>query len=273
MNTGTASWPDRGPGADRELVAALASAHRDRTPIAPLTEVVPGLTVEDAYEIQRALTQHWIESGRRIVGRKIGLTSAAMQRQLGVDRPDFGVITDDMLIPAGERVARDRFIQPRVEPELAFVMAHDLSGPDIEPHHVRSAVTHVAPAIEIIDSRVADWRIQIADTIADNASSGAVVVGLPVEIEHVRLRGMGCILRADGEIRATGAGGAVLGSPLIAIAWLVRTLHQFGEGLRAGDLVIPGSMTPARPVDAATSWSAEFEGVGRVSVTFEDTER
>lgn len=273
MNLGTASRLDRGSDADRELVAALESAHRDRAPIAPLTEAVPDLTVEDAYRIQRALTQRWVDDGRRIVGRKIGLTSAAMQRQLGVDRPDFGVITDDMLIPAGERVARERFIQPRVEPELAFVVAHDLAGADIQPHHVRAAVTHVAPAIEIIDSRIADWRIRIADTIADNASSGAVVIGTPVEIERVRLRGMGCILRADGEIRATGAGGAVLGSPLIAIAWLVRTLHQFGEGLRAGELVIPGSMTPARAVDSATSWSAEFDGVGRVSVAFKETER
>lgn len=269
MSAGTASGLASRPEVD-QLVDALASAHRDGRPIAPLTEAVPDLSVDDAYAIQRSLTQRWTGEGRRIVGRKIGLTSAAMQRQLRVDRPDFGVITDDMLIAAGDRVARDRFIQPRVEPELAFVLARDLAGPDIQPHHVRDAVEFVAPAIEIIDSRIADWRISIADTIADNASSGAVVVGTPVEIERVRLRGMGCILRADGEIRATGAGGAVLGSPLIAIAWLVRTLHGFGEGLRTGDLVIPGSMTPARVIDDATTWTAEFEDAGRVSVAFQE---
>jgi 2-keto-4-pentenoate hydratase len=252
------------------LAAALRAAHTDRVPIEPLTEVVPGLAIADAYGIQRRLVKAWTDAGRRVIGRKIGLTSAAMQRQLGVDRPDFGVIVDDMLIEDGATVDRGRFIAPRIEPELAFLLAHDLRGTDVQPADVLDAARYVAPALEIIDSRITDWRISIADTIADNASSGAVVVGAPVEITAVRLRGMGCILRGDGEIRATGAGGAVLGSPLVAIAWLVRTLAEFGEGLRAGDLVIPGSMTPAQPATDARGWTADFEGAGRVRVEFEE---
>lgn len=269
MGPGTVSHADDGTlVGSGGLAASLIQAHASGAPIAPLTETDPGLTLDGAYAIQRALVESWLADGRRIVGRKVGLTSAAMQRQLGVDQPDFGVLTEDMVLPNRATVDVSRFIAPRIEPELAFILDRDLAGPDVTPTDVLDSVRFVAPALEIIDSRIADWRIRIADTIADNASSAAVVVGEPVAASSVDMRGMGCILRRDGGISATGAGGAVLGSPLVAIAWLARTLHEFGEGLRAGDLVIPGSITPAQVVDAASTWTADFDGAGRVSVTF-----
>lgn len=268
-----------GPGTSAEIVgaaspssgglaAALIQAHATGRPIPPISQTVPGLTLDDAYAIQQELVGSWVADGRRVIGRKVGLTSAAMQRMLGVDQPDFGVITDDMIIPNRGRVSRHRFIAPRIEPEVAFIMERDLAGADTTSTDVLAAVRFVAPALEVIDSRIADWKIGIVDTVADNASSAAVVIGEPVETGQVDLRGMGCILRRDGAIQATGAGGAVLGSPLVAIAWLVRTLDRFGEGLLAGDIVIPGSVTPAHVVDAAATWTAEFAGAGRVTVSF-----
>ncbi|MGW3614705.1 2-keto-4-pentenoate hydratase [Micromonospora sp. NPDC005163] len=255
---------DRATAAD-----LLVEARRLHQPINPLTERFPDLTVEDAYEIQARQTQQRLDSGRVIKGRKVGLTSAAMQRQLGVSSPDFGVLFDDMFFPEHEPIAPALFLQPRIEPEVAFVLKRDLQGPGVTVADAVRAVDFVLPALEIIDSRIADWRITIADTIADNASSGGVVLGgSPARLAAVDLRLMGGNLFGNGDLVATGAGGAVLGSPLLSLVWLANTLGDRNEGLRAGDVVLPGSITSAQPVRPGDTWSAHFAGLGSVTTCF-----
>lgn len=250
-----------------DTARALHAAHRDRTPIPPLSAAHPELTIDDAYRIQSEMVGMWLSEGRVLRGRKVGLTALPMQKQLGVDQPDFGVLMGDMIHQTGVTLSVDHFISPRVEPELAIVLGADVPG-GASPRDILPAIQSVAPALEIIDTRIADWKIGIVDTIADNASSGAVVVGRPVDAVDIDFRGMGCIFRRNGDVVDTGAGGAVLGSPIVAVAWLANTLAQFGDQLRAGDVILPGSMTGARFVTPGESWSAEMSGVGTVAVHF-----
>jgi 2-keto-4-pentenoate hydratase len=227
------------------------------------------MTIEDAYAIQQLQLSRWLSDGRVLKGHKVGLTSAAMQQQMGVDQPDFGVLRDDMYWPEYEPIAVSQFLAPRVEPEIAFVLGRDLRGPGVTVADAIAAVDFVLPALEIIDSRIRDWRISIRDTIADNASSGGFVLGSrPVSVKGIDLRLLGCNLYGNGELVATGAGGAVLGSPVISLAWLANTLGGYGVGLPAGSVVLPGSVTRAQPVRHGDTWTADFAVLGSVTARF-----
>jgi len=264
---------DRPSGTDEETLAELARALREaessRQPIGPLTADHPDLSVADAYRIQQINVHLRKEQGGLVRGRKIGLTSVAMQQQLGVDEPDFGALFADMLVEEGDAIPVGELIQPRVEAEIAFVMESDLQGPGVSSADALRAVAGALPAIEVIDSRVADWKIKLPDTIADNASSARVVCGGKLTaIDDLDLRLIGMALSVNGAVAATGAGAAVLGNPIRCIAWLANKLGEFGVPLRAGDLVIAGALHAALPVAAGDSVRAEFAELGGVTTRF-----
>jgi 2-keto-4-pentenoate hydratase len=248
---------------------ALMAAYHDRTPIAPLSETHSGLSSAHAYEIQLLQVAHWTGEGRVVKGHKVGLTSAVMQRQLGVDQPDYGHLFGDMFHLESSPIDADAFISPKVEPEVAFVLKRALTGPGVTVAEAISAVDYVLPALEIIDSRIADWKITLADTIADNASSGGVVLGsTPVSLDQLDLRTAGCLLHRNGELVGTGAGGAVLGSPLNALVWLANTVGPLGITLNAGSVIMPGSLTGAVAIASGQAVTATFSGIGSVTATF-----
>ncbi|WP_237570845.1 2-keto-4-pentenoate hydratase [Mycolicibacterium lacusdiani] len=252
-----------------QMAEGLLKAYRTGQPIAPLTDRYPELTIADGYAIQQAQVATWRAEGRLIKGRKVGLTSAAMQRQMGVARPDFGVLHDRMFYAESEVVPISAFIQPRVEPEVALVLGRGLTGPGVTIADALAAVDFVLPALEIIDSRIEDWRIGIVDTIADNASSGGVVLGAhPIGPAAVDLRLLGCNLFGNGELVATGASGAALGSPVVSLAWLANTIGEHGDCLEAGDIVLPGSVTAAQPVQSGDVWTAHLAELGTVTARF-----
>lgn len=252
-----------------EAAQLLLSAYETRVPVDPLTEKYAGLSLADAYEIQLIQVGHRTRAGRRVLGHKVGLTSAAMQRQLGVTQPDFGHLTDEMFYPENVPVPAGVFLQPRIEPEVAFVLRRDLAGPGVTVAAAAAAVDFVLPALELIDSRVRDWKITLLDTIADNASSGGVVLGSrPRRLDEVDLRLGGCVLRRGAEVVGTGAGGAVLGSPLNSLTWLANVLGERGVTLRAGHVVLPGSVTASVPVRPGDAFTATFTGLGSVTAVF-----
>lgn len=265
------SNPTRGLTADERgsAVEALLSAYETRDPIDPLIGTYPDLTLDDAYAIQLAQIERRTSRGATVQGHKVGLTSAAMQRALGVDQPDYGNLLSGMFHSGSDAIDVSRFLQPRVEPELAFVMDEDLVGPDITVAHAVRAVGAVLPALEIIDSRIRDWDIGLYDTIADNASSGGVVLGPRAVRSGSRdLRLVGCNLFTNGELAYTGAAGAVLGDPILALVWLANTLGERGMALEAGHVVLPGSCTSAVPVEAGDTVTAVFADFGSVSAHF-----
>lgn len=249
--------------------AALREAELTCRPVDPLTEAVPGMTIADSYTIQELNIRRRLAEGRVLCGRKIGLTSRAMQTLLGVSEPDFGALLDDMFVEDGESVAADTLIQPKAEAEVAFVLRKDLAGPGVTTIEALRAIEGAAAAIEVVDSRIADWRITIADTIADNASSGRVVLGtrlVPVHQLDLRLVGMG--IWHNGELADSGAGVAALGNPVRCVAWLANTLGMLGSGLRAGDVVMSGALHRAFDVVAGDTVRAEFDRLGSVSLRF-----
>jgi len=249
----------------------LLGAYASRLPVAPLTAVHPVLSAADAYAVQLAQVATWTANGAVVKGHKVGLTSAAMQRQLGVDQPDFGHLLDTMFLPEGTTADYGRLLQPKAEPEIAFVLDRPLRGPGVTVAEALAAVDFVLPALEIIDSRIADWKITLPDTIADNASSGAVVLGSrPVRPDSVDLALTGCLLYRNGRIEGTGAGGAVLGSPVNALVWLANTLAPLGVTLEAGHVVLPGSVCAAIPFGPGDTVSAAFDRMGSVSITFSE---
>ncbi|MFE9663163.1 fumarylacetoacetate hydrolase family protein [Streptomyces sp. NPDC005955] len=256
----------------REQAAAeLLGAYATRTPVRPPSEALPGLGPADAYEIQRLQVEHWLAEGARIKGHKVGLTSAAMRRQLKVDQPDYGHLMDTMFHTDSAPIDPARFLQPRIEPEFAFVLKRPLEGPGVTSAEAAAAVDFVLPALEIIDSRIADWRITLADTVADNASSGGVVLGAnPVRLDGVDLASTPCLLHRNGVLTDTGAGAAVLGNPLNALVWLANTLAPLGIGLKPGHVVLPGSLTAALPVAAGDVVTATFAGLGTVTAAFSE---
>jgi 2-oxopent-4-enoate hydratase len=251
--------------------ATLDVAERDRAAIRPLTEALPELTVKDAYAIQAAwlLRKLARDAGLRLVGRKVGLTAKAMQEQLGVDQPDFGFLLNTMLVPDGGTIQRRELIMPRVEPEIAFYLGRPLRGPGVAAADVLEATDAVAPALEIVDSRIADWKIKLQDTVADNGSSARAVIGASVPFDRgIDLAEVQVILRLNGEQVGTGTGAAVLGHPAEAVAWLANALADFGESLRAGDVVLPGAMCASVFANAGEAFEASYTGLGSVSVRF-----
>ncbi|MCU1451973.1 MAG: 2-keto-4-pentenoate hydratase [Acidimicrobiales bacterium] len=255
----------------REVLAkSLEKAEREGAPIAPLTRSYPEMTAADAYEVQLINIRRRIADGASVAGHKVGLSSRAMQRMMGVDEPDYGHLLADMFIPSGSVVSADRYCYPRVEIEVGFQLRSALSGPDCTAEDVVAATDHVMPAIELIDSRIADWKITIADTIADNASSAGVVLG-PAHValdEIAELPLLGAALWKNGEMIESGVAGAVLGNPITAVAWLANKLHAFGVRLEPGHVVLPGSCTRAVDVHPGDVVRAEFAQLGEVEVTF-----
>jgi 2-oxo-3-hexenedioate decarboxylase/2-keto-4-pentenoate hydratase len=247
----------------------LATADADVAPIGQLTQRYPGMELADAYAIQQLNLARRLTSGRALVGHKIGLTSEPMQNLLGVDEPDFGYILDDMVVPDGAAVRCRRFCAPRVEPEIAFLLGAPLRGPGVSIDDVRSATEAVAVALEIVDSRIADWKLTLCDTVADNASSGAVVLGEWVAYnQDVDLAAAQASLWLNGTEIDTGLGSAVLGDPAAAVAWLADALAPFGTDLQPGQFVMSGSFTTAAFVHSGDTASATISGLGTVSLSF-----
>ena len=253
----------------QEASATLANAERRSEPVAPLSETFPAIDTGDAYAIQRIGIQRRMASGARVAGHKIGLTSRAMQEQLNVAEPDYGHLLCDMFVLEGTTIPADELCSPRVEPEVAFVLEHGLVGPGLTVADVLRATAFVLPALEVIDSRIADWRITLPDTVADNASSARVVLGAsPVPVDRFDLRLIGAALWKKGKVEETGASGAVLGNPASAVCWLANKLADFEVALEAGQVVMPGACTRAVPVESGDHVRAEFDGLGFVSVRF-----
>jgi 2-keto-4-pentenoate hydratase len=248
----------------------LYAAQSGRAPIDPLTERFPGLDVAGAYAIQRVNLSRRLRDGRTLVAHKIGLTSEPMQALLGVDEPDFGYILDDMVLTNDAAVAADRFCAPRVEPEVAFLLRDPLRGPGVTVDDVRAATEAVAPALEIVDSRIADWKLTLPDTVADNASSGAVALGdwVPYD-DGIDLPRARASLWLNGTEIDAGVGSAVMGDPAAAVAWLVNALTPFGTEILAGHFVMSGSFTSAAFVHPGDSAVSTISGLGTVSLNFE----
>jgi len=256
------------PSVER-LAARLREAQATGVPVPPIRDELAAGGVTQAYAVQQANTRHALAAGRRIVGRKIGLTSRAVQAQLGVDQPDYGVLLDDMALYDGEEIAPGLVLQAKVEAEVAFVIGRDLDQPCASSAEVMRAVEFVLPAIEIVGSRIANWNIKLLDTVADNASSGLFVVGNePRRLGEVNLRLCGMVMERGGEEVSTGVGAACLGHPVNALVWLARKLVEMGEPLRAGDLVMSGALGPMVKAEPGDLFEARIEGLGSVRVGF-----
>ncbi|USJ28513.1 2-keto-4-pentenoate hydratase [Ensifer adhaerens] len=252
-----------------EAASRLLATYASGKPCDPVRDILKDASIEDAYRVQRLNTDHWIASGRRIVGKKIGLTSKAVQTQLGVNQPDFGVLFADMDVPDGEAIALDRILQPKVEAEIAFVLSSDLSGDHLTTADVIGAIDYAVAAIEIVGSRVRNWDITVLDTIADNASSGLFVLGQqPRKLSEIDLRLCGMAMERRGELVSAGAGAACLGSPLNAVLWLARTMASVGDPLKAGDVILSGALGPMVPVQPGDVFEARIEGLGSVRAAF-----
>lgn len=229
----------------RAAAERLSRAMTGGEPVAPVRDLIGPDDVATAYAVQRIGVRERVAAGARVVGRKIGLTAPAVQRQLGVDQPDFGVLFDDMDAGATPAGRRPRLLQPKIEAELAFVLGADLDAEDPDAAGVRGAVDYAVAALEIVDSRITGWDISFADTVADNASSGWYVLGGErLSLGKFEPRDIVMSMTVDGEIVSTGTGSACLGDPLNALAWLARTARDFGEPLRAGEIVLSGALGP-----------------------------
>jgi 2-oxopent-4-enoate/cis-2-oxohex-4-enoate hydratase len=250
----------------RELHEALVS----RKTVKPLTERGLDLTIEDAYAIQECMLSHRLAAGQRVIGKKVGATSKAVQAILGgVPQPDFGLLLDGMLYNDGETVDTARLIQPKAEGEIAFFLRHDLMGPGITAADVLRATEGVMPCMEIVDSRITDWKIKIQDTVADNASCGVFVLGdRLVDPRRVDLGTCGLVVSRNGDIATTGSGAAVLGHPANSVAWLANTLGRLGIPLKAGEVILSGALAPLVPVAAGDNFRITIGGIGNCSIRF-----
>jgi 2-keto-4-pentenoate hydratase len=253
-----------------EAAAALREASRTGQWIAPLRETCAGIDGDAAYAIQKLNTDRRVAEGRRIVGRKIGLTAKAVQAQLGVDQPDFGILFDDMGYGDGEPVPVRVLQQPKIEAEIAFVFGRDLEGSEPSMVDVMRAVDYALPAMEIVGSRIDKWNIKFVDTVADNGSSAAYVLGTtPRKLSEFDSRMCGMAMTLRGEPVSTGAGAACLGNPMNAVLWLARTMARAGSPMRAGDLVLSGALGPMVPVKPGDIFETRINGLGTVKAVFE----
>lgn len=251
-----------------EIADALKKAEKTCTPIEPISKSYSDLDIKDAYKIQLININKEITSGYKITGKKIGLTSAAMQNSLGVDQPDFGHLLDKMEV-RNNSVARSKLLQPKVEGEISFVLKKDLQGPDLTAEDVIEATDYVAASIEIVDSRIENWKINIVDTVADNASSAMYVISdKRVDPRQVDLKTISMELYKNGEKIYSGVGADVLGDPAYSVAWLANTLWEYGVALKKGEVVLSGSLTAALPAEAGDEFKAVFSQLGEISVKF-----
>jgi len=258
---------------DQKLISALGdelfAALTEHRTVEPLTSRHPDITMADAYAIQQALTDRRIAAGEIIIGKKIGVTSQAVMDMLGVDQPDFGMLTNGMRFTGGGSIAARTLIQPKAEAEIAFRLKHDLEGPGVTASDVLAATDSVLACFEIVDSRIRDWKIRIQDTVADNASCGVFVLSeTRVDPNRVDLLGCPMVMEKNGVVVATGRGAATMGSPLNAVAWLANALGPLGVTLRAGEIVLSGALGAMVPVAAGDSLRMDIGGIGACSVSF-----
>ena len=251
-----------------ERAERLYAARRDRQPIPPLSEESPELTPADAYAIQGRFVERLLADGGRVVGYKLGLTSRPMQEMLGVDEPDYGPVLSSMVFDDGVTLRLEDYIAPRIEAEIALVLDRPLTGPGVTAVQAGQAIAGGVAALELVDSRIADWRITLVDTIADLASSAAIVLGSRVVPLDFDVRQVGMVIRRNGVVEDTGAGAAALGSPVGAVAWLANTLAPFGVTLEPGHVVMTGSLHRAFPLAAGDRVRADFDRLGSVSCRF-----
>ncbi len=249
------------------LAGRLRTAYREGA-VAPLRDGLAPTDADAAYAVQAINTRHWTAAGRKVSGRKIGLTAKAVQTQLGVDQPDFGVLFSDMEIANGGVLPVDAVLQPKAEAEIALVLARDIMDPQATAETVAAATRSAFPAIEIVDSRIADWKITFADTVADNGSSAFYVLGDERSIDGLDLYACGMVMEVNGEIASLGAGAACLGHPLKAAAWLARKLAEFGEPLRAGDVILTGALGPMVALKPGDEVKVFVGGVGTAGFRF-----
>ena len=252
----------------KEHARALFEARATGKPIAPFTDADPTLGMAEGYAIQRELVAMLLADGDSVIGHKVGLTSLPMQRMLGVDSPDHGPVLGSTVYRDGDTVPLDRFIAPKIEAEIVFVLGAPLRGPGVTLDQARAAISGVRAGLEIVDSRIEDWRIKLADTVADLASNGAVALAPTLvpfpEIPDPRLVGM--VLTRNGSLVDTGAGAAALGDPVAVVAWLANVLGAEGVELAAGHLVMTGALHAAVPMAVGDEFVAEFDRLGTVSV-------
>jgi len=251
----------------RGFARDLYDARRDRAPIAAFTETMPDLGMEDGYAIQTHLVRMLLDDGESICGYKLGLTSTAMQQLLGVDSPDFGPVFASTVYRDGIEIPVDRFIAPRIEAEIGVILDADLTGPYCTPADATRATGGLVAALEIVDSRIKDWKIKLADTVADLASNGAIALSsqvVPVDGLDPRLIGM--VFTRNGEVVATGAGAAALGDPMAAVAWLANTLAPMGVTLPAGSVIMTGALHAMVPVTPGDVFRADFDRLGPITI-------
>jgi 2-oxopent-4-enoate/cis-2-oxohex-4-enoate hydratase len=258
------------PEAIAQYGSELYQALRTRQTVLPLTSREPDIMIDDAYQISLKLLEQRLASGEKIVGKKIGVTSKAVQTMLDVHQPDFGFLTDKMAFEdACEMPIGRELIQPRAEAEIAFVLKSDLVGPGIDEAAVIAATERVHACFEVVDSRIRDWKIRIQDTVADNASSGLFLLGKDgVDPRKVDLVSCRMVVHKNGAKKSEGTGKEALGSPVYCVAWLANTLGRFGISLRAGEVILSGSLVPLEPVVPGDEMSVSVEGIGGASVRF-----
>lgn len=252
-----------------QVADILWSAESSKKTCDPIRTIIGEQNIKDAYAIQKIITQRKIDRGDKIVGRKIGLTSQAVQKQLGVSQPDFGSLTDRTQVANGGSIGLSELMQPKIEAEIAFVLKTDLDIQNPSQEDIVNAIDYASPAIEIVGSRITDWNIRIADTVADNASASHFVVGdNKVNLSDIDL--INCKMRIEGHqgIVSEGVGSACLGNPITAVQWLANTMIEFGTPLRQGEIILSGALGPMHTIESSGSYSSEIEGLGSVSVTF-----
>jgi 2-keto-4-pentenoate hydratase len=252
-----------------QVADILWSAESSKKTCDPIRTIIGEQNIKDAYAIQKIITQRKIDRGDKIVGRKIGLTSQAVQKQLGVSQPDFGSLTDRTQVANGGSIGLSELMQPKIEAEIAFVLKTDLDIQNPSQEDIVNAIDYASPAIEIVGSRITDWNIRIADTVADNASASHFVVGdNKVNLSDIDL--INCKMRIEGHqgIVSEGVGSACLDNPITAVQWLANTMIEFGTPLRQGEIILSGALGPMHTIESSGSYSSEIEGLGSVSVTF-----
>lgn len=252
-----------------EIAGMLRKAEETKESLEPLTKTIPGISIEDAYQIQLKNVDFRKTKGQKVIGKKVGLTSNAMQKMLSVDEPDYGHLFSDMVFTEEEPIDIEKFLQPKIEAELGFVLKKNLTGPGLNILDVLKATEVIVPVFEIIDSRIGDWKIKIQDTIADNGSSAGLIIGSSFgRPDCFDLKKIGLVLRKNGAIVDTATGAAVMGNPAYAVAWLANKLFEFNLDLQAGELILAGSLTGALDIEKGDYFEGSFDHLGEVRARF-----